>query len=158
MPRGKRPWYSAQNAKLPHIWRRELFDPAWKLTLFLLSSNPSTNHCAELTASRNTTRGARKLMPPIFFFRNCNYNYNQIVIYYGYNLYKIALISAQSLLHYQHTFSNFACHVLCPSYKTACWRVGAAHARCVSSTKRRPRSASFRGPKRWKLESTKQRL
>jgi hypothetical protein len=55
-------------------------------------------------------------MPPIFFFRNCIYSYNQVVIYYGYNRYKFALISPQSFLHYQTLFPTlrdtlFASHI-----------------------------------------------
>jgi hypothetical protein len=88
-----------------------LFDPAYILTLYQLSSTPSTNRYAGLRVSRITTKG-RLESNASYYFRKCNYNYGQIYMYYGQILYKVALISPQSLLHYRHTFSTFEWHAV----------------------------------------------
>jgi Transposase. len=50
-------------------------------------------------------------MPPIFFYKKCNYNYKEICIYHWYIVYNVEIIFSRSLLHYQHIFPPF-CEVL----------------------------------------------
>ena len=49
------------------------------------------------------TRGDTIVIPPIFFLRNYNYNYNKMYACDGYMIYKVEIIFPQSP-QYQHTF------------------------------------------------------
>jgi hypothetical protein len=51
-------------------------------------------------------KAVKKILPPIFFLRKCNYSYNEIYIYRGYILHKVEIIFPQSLLHYEHSLHD----------------------------------------------------
>jgi len=63
----------------------------------------STWNVKQLFGSKNVrnstdTRGSYKVIPPIFFLRNYDYNYNEIYIYHAYILHKVDTIFPQSHL------------------------------------------------------------
>ena len=110
--------------------------------------------------SCNFPRGGKKVTPSIFFSESIN-NYKKCTQCNGCILHKVQIIFSQRLPYYQHTFSNFACTYTCRLRKVyaetseifthAVFQLFVARKRC-------PRSASFRGPKRWKKEDTKSGL
>jgi len=60
------------------------------------------------------------------------------------------------MLHYQHTFTTFTLDpISCLHKHSAEASELFTHGLFSSSTKRCPRSTSFRGPKRWKSEGGK---
>jgi len=66
------------------------------------------------------TRGGTKVMPPIFFLSVSICSYHEVYIYCGYILYRVEIIFPQSLLPYQHTFSNFLWVTVCWLPNTVC--------------------------------------
>jgi hypothetical protein len=66
------------------------------------------------------TRDSMKVIPPIFFLRNDNHNYNKIYIHHRYTNSKVEIIFSHSIPHYQHTFTTFAWDTVCWSHKTLC--------------------------------------
>ena len=66
-------------------------------------------------------------MPPVFL-RNYSYKYNAIYKYQDYVFHEVEIIFSQSLIHYQHNFSNFAWDAVWWSRKIPWCSVGALQA------------------------------
>lgn len=99
-------------------------------------------------------KSSTNIKPPIFFLRNCNYNYSVIYIHQGYILHRVLFI-INTLIPFLCEMM-YACHIkfiaaVPEHFSTPCFRL-------PSSAKRFPPSASFKGPKSWKLEGAQSRL
>lgn len=121
-------------------------------------------HSLSVRTKLCNTRGGTKVMPPIFFVRNCNYSYNEIDIYHECVLYKGQIIFPQILLYFQHTFPTLVTDAVCRSPKTSRPSLGDMHTYAVFCVSARcgPQIGLLgvhpSAGQSWKLEGAKSRL